>query len=275
MEPDSLLKIRKSISETMSVTIEYLRDRWDASVAGAMGLHADARSNTTETSTGSHFTLTWDSIKNIAEEDPFILSALQALALWLREDENVQLRKEATGLTDVFLDLYRASSSKKLDFRSAAVVAFEGLAALEKGRDAILRNEGWELLSKDLVSSLQAHKEVQSDREAIHIIDIVRVLLAIAESERSGTLENWMDIITGVAAWDVPETTSPVAQEAQVAVLQLCCTLLAGTNTGMRIRYTHSIHAIAGIASQLNRTVSNEFREQMDDVLETLKTVSP
>lgn len=275
MTPDNLLKIRKSMSETMSVTIEFLRDRWDASVAGAMGLHPDARSSTAETSTGTHFTLTWDSMKNIAEEDPFILSSLRALALWLREDENIQLRKEATGLTDVFLELYQASSDEKLDFRSPAVVAFEALVTLDKGRDAILRNDGWALLTKDLASTLQAHREATSEAEAIHVIDIVRVLLAVAENEKSGTLESWMDLVTSVAAWDVPEApTSSTVLEAHIAVLQLCCTLISGANGGIRSRYRHSIHAIAGIASRVNQTASAEFREQMDDVLQTLKEVS-
>ena len=86
MSPDNLLKIRKSISESMSVTIEYIRDRWDASTAGAMGLHPEARTNKTETAAGSYNTLTWDSIENIAEEDPFMLSALRALSIWLREE---------------------------------------------------------------------------------------------------------------------------------------------------------------------------------------------
>lgn len=85
MSPDSLLKLRKSISETMLVAIEYLRDRWDASVAGTMGLHPNARVGTAETATGSRRTLTWDSIATSADDDPLILSAVRALALWLRE----------------------------------------------------------------------------------------------------------------------------------------------------------------------------------------------
>lgn len=274
MPPDSLLKIRKSISETMSVTIEYLRDRWDAATSGAMGLDPTARANKAETSTGSHHTLTWDSIDYIAEEDPFILSSLRALALWLREDENDQLRKEGTGLIDIFLELYQTSSSEKLDFRSSALVALEGLVSIDQGREILLQNSGWQILSRDLVGTIQRHGEMSSERDATRCVDIVRVLLTLAEEEKN-TAEAWLDLITGAAAWDVPESqggASP-ASDAHVALLQLCCTVLVQANAGMRGRYKHSTSAIAGIAARVNGQVGHlsEYREQMEDVLATLE----
>lgn len=273
MPPDSLLKIRKSISETMSVTIEYLRDRWDAATSGAMGLDPTARSSKAETTTGSHHTLTWDSIDYIAEQDPFILSSLRALALWLREDENDQLRKEGTGLIDIFLELYQASSTEKLDFRSSTLVALEGLVAIDQGREILLQHNGWQLLSKDMVATIQSHGEMGSDKDATRCVDIVRVLLATAEGEGT-TAEAWLDLITGIAAWGVPEgRVASTARDAHVAVLQLCCTVLAQANAGMRSRYKHSISAILGIATQLNGQVGHlsEYREQMEDVLATLE----
>lgn len=273
MGPDSLLRIRKGISETMSVTIEYIRDRWDAARSGAMGLDPSARTSKAETSTGSHHTLAWDSIDDMADEDPFMLSALRALTLWLREDENDQLSKEGTGLMDILLELFTNSPKAKLDFRSPILVGLEGLVAIDQGRRIFLQNDGWLVLSRDLVRTIQSHRELEDKREATTCVDTVRVLLAVAEGEET-TAETWLDLITGVAAWDVPDgsTTACVAVDARVAVLQLCCTVLVQANPGMRSRYRHSIAAIAGIATSMNAQIGqlSEYSEQMEDVMTTL-----
>ncbi|UNI21514.1 hypothetical protein JDV02_007497 [Purpureocillium takamizusanense] len=278
MSPDSLLKLRKGISETMSVAIEYLRDRWDASIAGAMCLHPDARAGTAATSTGTHYTLTWDSLADTADGDPFILSAVRALALWLREDENEQLRMEATGLIDMLMDLYKASTeSEKLDFRSPVLVALEALVTLDEGREILLRHNGWQILVKDLTNTLQAAKSRSSTYEAnaARGVEIVRILLQIAEQESSGTEEAWMDLITAVASWDASATQElrPIEQEFSVAVLQLCCTLVESASVGMRSRYKHSVSAINDIAGQVNSGLGprSVLREEMEDVLSTLR----
>lgn len=276
MSPDNLLKLRKGISETMSVTIEYLRDRWDASVAGAMGLHPDARVGTTDTVTGSHHSLAWDSMKDNAEDDMLILSAVRALALWLREDDNDTLRKETTGLMDMFMDLYQSSSQDKLDFRSPILVALEGVTDLKKGRESLLANDGWQVLSRDLTLIFQHSSPTSLAADASRATDIVRILLPIVEQETGGIPESWMDLITAVAAWGVPDQEQPTlelsVQEAQLAALQLCCEVLVGANRGMRQRYKHSIGAINGIAAQLARHVDRNgpLREMLEDVLATL-----
>jgi hypothetical protein len=274
MSPDNLLKLRKGIAETMSVTIEYLRDRWDASVAGAMGLHPEARVGTAETAMGSTCTLAWDSMKDNADNDPFILSAIRALALWLREDENENLRKEATGLTDMFLDLYKTSSPDTLDFRAPILVAFEALTTLDQGRELLLSHEGWQILAKDLVGILERSSYTDHDDDASRGIEIVRTLLTIIDEERGGATESWMDFITATAAWNLPDQRqSTTVQEFEVAVLQLCCAILSKASAGMRSRFVHSISAIAGIANQLSRRIQphDPLGEAMGEVLDTLR----
>lgn len=276
MAPDSLLKLRKGISETMSVTTEYLRDRWDATFAGAMGLHPDARPANTETSTGSHRTLAWDSKVNSADKDPFILSAIRALALWLREDENETLRGEATGLIDMLMELYQTSSPDELDFRSASLVAMEALVTSKQGRDMFLQNHGWKILTTDLAEILQQSSAANDAPSASRGIEIVRILLPMAEEEStsgSGVPEEWMDIVTTVAAWQASAQQRPtVVQEFHVVVLQLCCTLIVGAQGGMKSRYKHSISAIRGVASQLSYAKGQErfLREEMEDILDTM-----
>ncbi|KAM3530144.1 hypothetical protein MY4038_005080 [Beauveria bassiana] len=271
MPPDSLLRIRKSISETMSVTIEYIRDRWDAARSGAMGFDFSARASKAETATGSHHTLTWDSMDDAVDEDLFMLSALRALTLWLREDENEQLRSEGTGIMDVLMELYIGGPSER-DFRPVVLVGLEGLVTIRQGRGTFLQQSGWSILAESLVSTIHEHVEVKDEGEARICVDIVRILLAVAEAQRT-TEETWLDLITGVAAWDVPDgSTACLARDAHVAVLQLCCTVLVQANMGMRSRYRHSIGAVAGIAAQVHRQIGHlsEYSEQMEDVVATL-----
>src|SRR5277367_6214790 len=101
MSPDLILKVRRSIAETMSLTVEYLRDRWDASIAGAAGLHPSARHGTAATSGGTRLALTWDSINESVTNDTLIHAIIRTLATYLHEDENENLRKESAGLMDM------------------------------------------------------------------------------------------------------------------------------------------------------------------------------
>lgn len=273
LHPDLLLKLRATISETMSLAIEYLRDRWDASVAGVMGLHSEARTGTAKTYTGAHYTLAWDSKTDMASQDPLILAAVRALAIWLREDDNDMLRKEAAGLSDMVLDLYKSSTSGRLDFRRAVLVALEGIVNVDDGVVALLEHEGWEILTQDLLAILQASSSLSDDVEAARAIEIVRVLLLVVERERSGSREAWLSIVTAVAAWDVPdEKQSSTVLEFQTAVLQLVTAILANSHTGMQRRYVHSISAVLGIAGRLTRKAAGDtvLLEALQDVEITL-----
>lgn len=273
MAPDLLLKLRKMVSETMSLAIEYLRDRWDASIAGVMGLHPEARVGTSKTLTGTHYTLAWDSKTDKADQDPLILAAVRALAIWLREDDNDSLRKEAAGLSDMFMDLYKSSAPGGLDFRRPVLVALEGIVTVDKGIQSLLENEAWETLVQDMLAILQTNSPVCEESEAARGTEIVRVLLPIVESERPSSQESWMAVVTAVAAWDVPEVQqSPLIYEFEVAVLQLVTALLSNTHPTMQRWYTHSISAILGIVERLKSKVSEDvpLSESLQDVQRTL-----
>ncbi|KAK2605422.1 hypothetical protein N8I77_008259 [Diaporthe amygdali] len=275
MAPDFLLKLRQSIAETLSLAIEYLRDRWDAAEAGAMGLHPDARLEAANTSRGSHFTLAWDSKIDSASQDPLILAAVRALAIWLREDDNDMLRKEAVGLTDMLLDLYKSSAEDgaRLDFRRPVLVALEGTTALEDGAASLLDNNGWEILTQDLLTILRSTSSITSEDEAARGTDIVRVLIAVVERESPGSREAWMAVVTAVAAWAVPDADqTPAVYEFQVAVLQLVAALMDNTHSGMQRRYVHSISAVLGIVEQLMGKIVKIHDEALEDNLRDVET---
>ncbi|CAK7215755.1 hypothetical protein SCUCBS95973_002585 [Sporothrix curviconia] len=334
LSPDNLLRLRKSMAETLSVAAEHLRDRWDAAVAGAQGLHPDARGGGgaaifSSTLDAAGLPLAWDAAaaETVVDRDPLVLAAVHALALWLREDDNEVLRREAAGLVDMLLELYASSSEGEgsLDFRQPVLVALEGIAALEgnnvggsagegdnddvyerSATTLLLEHGAWKVLTKDLVAILQGSSSPPSDAnaaasDAARGIEIVRVLLPIAEDERPGTREAWMDLVTLVAAWagpdDVddaddddnddnghisPSQTAGVVAECRVAVLQLVTALVANAHPSLCRRYTHSISAVIGLARQMRPTLtaariggalSVSLVEALDDVQTTLESI--
>ncbi|KAL8285172.1 hypothetical protein RB597_002325 [Gaeumannomyces tritici] len=277
MPPDLLLKIRKAMSETFSVAMEFLRDRWDASVAGAMGLHPDARVGEAKTSRGERFTISWDSIDDKVNEDPLVLACIRCLAIWLREDDNETLRKEAAGLCDMFAELYKASTTggSALDFRRPVLVALEGITVSEEGPENLLSHDGWRILIDDLLA-VGASSE-SGDEDFSRGVEIVRILLPIVENERPGSKEAWLDAATAMAAWDTPEDGQSLqAMEFQVAALQLITSVLAGAHPSVRKRYKHTIGAIRGLASRLGAQAGSsnaDLHESLQDVTTTLASL--
>ncbi|OTA80436.1 hypothetical protein M434DRAFT_401763 [Hypoxylon sp. CO27-5] len=282
MPPDLVLKLSSSIAETLSVTMEYLRDRWDASVAGAQGLHPEARTGSAHTEFGSRKTLAWDTKDESAATDAFILSAIRAIALWVRDDDGDVLRKEGAGLIDMFMELYQSSSSASsqpngLDYRLPILAALEGVLRTSKGIQAFNSYNGWRILSADMLKIL----EESSTSTLLQEADIIRgtrialVLQIVAENEGIPP-EDWMNVVTAVAAYNVPtmdgDARGGTLLDFQADVLQLATTLLASSNPGTRKRYVHSARAIRGIAQQLRSRVegNSDTARELEDVISAL-----
>ncbi|KUJ19498.1 DUF1941-domain-containing protein [Mollisia scopiformis] len=283
MAPDLLLKLRKDIAETISLTIEYLRDRWDASIAGAAGLHPDARSGTAATSEGTRLTLTWESIKDSVHTDPLVLAEIRAMAIWIREDENDNLRNEAAGMMDMLVELYKSESQGALDFRYPILLALEGIMLTDDGTQAFLSHDGWQVVSEDLQSIIRSIAQPEGVEETFSLgeanrgLQIVRVLLAVIDHQSTSFPEEaWMKMVTITASMNVPSTTpSPIILEFQIAMLQLSTALLSKAAGGMMKRYITSYSALSGITNQLSRLVQNLPDEvEGADLMSLLEDVS-
>lgn len=189
LDPSQLLQLRADISETVSLTIEHVRDRYDASVAGATDLDPSTRIQANPNSF-SPLAISWESSWVAMSQDPITLAELRTLALWLREDDNDALRKEATGVTDVLFALYAAENAGQ-DYRSPVLIALEGVVAVPEGVEAFMSQEGWNVLFEDLKAIL-ASPTIESAKRGT---DIVRVLLSVVEDEVTGPArEDWMEI---------------------------------------------------------------------------------
>ncbi|KAH8805674.1 Neurochondrin-domain-containing protein [Xylogone sp. PMI_703] len=282
MPPDLLLTLRKTIAETMSLTIEYFRDRWDASIAGAAGLHPEARTKPSKQG-GDRHTLTWESKIVDVKEDPLILAGIRTLAIWIREDENENLRKETAGLMDMFMELYKSGSSALLDFRYPILLALEGIIATEDGLQIFLDHEGWQILFQDLESILTATAGSLQPINTTTIatmsrgVEVVRVLISVADQWNKGTLtEDPMKVVILTASMKMHSIPlSAQLLELQIAVLQLSAAILSKAHDGLRKRYKTYTNTIIDIEKQLGSRVNLlEDRSEAAELMNLLEDVS-
>jgi hypothetical protein len=276
MAPDLLLKLRKDIAETMGLSVEFMRDRWDASIAGAAGLHPEAITQPARTEKGERLTIAWDSMKDDISSDKLTLASIRTLAIWLREDDNDQLRVESAGLMDLLVELYRRSASSGLDFRDPILTVLEAVLTTDEGVETLLAQDGLRVLSQDLVEIVQTTQPCEAARG----IEIVRVLLAVLDHpETNEPREDWMQLVKVAAAMKHTSMNgSETLLEFRIAILQLAAALLALCHGGMLKRYSAHIPGLVGCtkilraqAEELGGIAEHELGESLDDVILSLE----
>lgn len=273
ISPEIILKLRKAIGETMSITIEYLRDLWDT-VHGAETSQS-TQSGTSQTSDGVLLTVTWDSIGDRIYEDELVVAALQTLSVWLREDDGDALRVEGVGLMDIFMQLYQANS--RFDFKRPILMALEGITATSKGVESFISHNGWEVLSLDLDSIVKLVNSyttstldpfnailVESDRGT----GIIRVMLAIVDHESiTGPREDWMTVVQSASMM----AHSIVIQDEAVMdfyinMLLLATALLQSASPGLRSRHRSLVEPMIKLGRELEIDIKRfpeSVREQL------------
>ncbi|KAF2763350.1 DUF1941-domain-containing protein [Pseudovirgaria hyperparasitica] len=269
ISPDLLLKLRKEIAETMSLTIEFFRDRWDASVAGTAGLHSSARAAPTQGSILSqgHLSLTWDNPIFLLTEDPIIIAGLRTLGIWLREDDNDQLRKEATGLVDILVALYEIEQGPK----EAILVACEGIVATDDGVQQFLELDGANILFADLIAVLNGIKtRTQSDSPSV--LSMVRVLLPVVESVQvSQSIESWLYLLRALISYgDDVEVQSHDTVTIFLALGQLIGALLAKAPSRLVTRYNSEVLKLIVVVSRLQQQANGLDADTQAGISEVL-----
>ncbi len=203
----ALLTLRNDLHHTITQTAEFLRHRYDAASTAAPGLSADARRDLRVTadwrSAGPVRALTWDSPAFDVFDDPIVVSGLRWLAIWIREDEDEELRGVVGGMVDVLLDIVGREVSEGLKI-SVCVI----LAVLISGEDAAEAVEeflglgGWDLLTRELRACFE---EMGEGGSAERTQDVVRVLIGVVESDAvPATREAWMDVVSSLSNVPLP-----------------------------------------------------------------------
>ncbi|KAF2400928.1 DUF1941-domain-containing protein [Trichodelitschia bisporula] len=189
LTPDLLLKLRKDFGETLSLTLEYFRDRWDST--------QDTGSEPKKIMSSSE-----DDPRMQPQKDPIFVAGLRLLALWLREDDGTALREQAVGIMDVFTSLYRSSTlgSASVDFRDPLIAALSALVHTEEAAQAFLDNDGWSVLADDLRRSVQPGQPYSVD-----VRGILDVLISVLESGAvAKSKESWMALVSLLSSLEPP-----------------------------------------------------------------------
>lgn len=268
--PSFLLQLRADISEAMSITIEHLRDHLDT---------FSSQSCAPKIITSSPI----DANSSRQSQEPLTLSQLRTLALWLREDDNDALRKEAASITNIFLTLY-AVQDPTIQFRSPVLIALEGTLAVPEGIEAFLTADGWTVLVRDLRAILAS-----ADHDASTIargIDIVRVLLTVVESDVVGPAkEDWMELITLVTLPPLPTSnknnntavpdpsSAPTLEwDLRIALAQLAVELLIRAPRNVRRRWMGAAGSVLAMATLVaaRGDLSEEVRDGAGEVVQGL-----
>jgi hypothetical protein len=217
LDPEVLLKLRNDIGETFGLTIEFLRDRWDAAYAGAAGFEPGYENHGPKG-------LTWDSsLSGGPEKDVLIVGAVRALSLWLKEDE--ALRKEAGGLMDVFLGLWTKGLESGVDYRSWIIGALDGILEEPHGRAMFQQLQGWQLVWNDLKTTLGSERDEQKTRVAI---EEARLLATFVRGENFHN-ESWSRELVNVAANFQSTNADRLELELRVMMLDLASECVAAT----------------------------------------------
>jgi hypothetical protein len=225
LPPDLLLKLRRDFSETFSLTLEFFRDRWEATVTGASGLDVSARVDP-----NAPLTLTWDNPFLPPSEDPIILAGLRALSIWLREDDNPQLHEQAVGIMDMLVPLYSRStpSDAKIDFRHAILTALSGIfPASQDAVQTFLDEKGWKVLADDLTQCFRTLESVEPQPLPLHTQDLIRVLIMVVESDAVPHVPKaWMETVRLTANCTIPTMTDSESLDSIVGGWQLAVALV-------------------------------------------------
>ncbi|KAI0194535.1 Neurochondrin-domain-containing protein [Xylaria flabelliformis] len=137
LTPDRIIKLHEDLVRMVGDIMEYLRDRWDAFLAGARGIESEGTSG-----------------MNVFE-DPITPAAIRLIATWLRDDDGEALRTQAAGLVDLFAEYYKMNltSTDMPELRLPILAALEGILHTSDGREAF--NDG-DLLSRCVYPDLRA-----------------------------------------------------------------------------------------------------------------------
>lgn len=198
--PDQLLKLKADISETISLTCEHIRDRWDAAFGGAPGLHPGAKVDRNQP-----LPITWENPEISTSNDPMITAGLRMLATYIGDDHDKQLIEEACGITDVLLSLYASSldpetlTGENTDLRSVLLVALEVLVYEEYGSNVFQEQDGFPLLVKELRESFLP-RICRYEEFPGHLVNVPEVLHAFVASSFIPLIrESWIREISNIA----------------------------------------------------------------------------
>ncbi|KAF2674129.1 hypothetical protein BT63DRAFT_449117 [Microthyrium microscopicum] len=255
--PSQILEIRRDLSDTFGLTVEYFRDRWDASIAGTAGLHPETRA-AEQTSTTKPRLLGWDDSTQPIGKDPIFYCAMQSLALWICEDEGPDVHLQTIGIIDVLLGLYGMSCNDgNNDFRQPVLMVFSGLFGdFAEARKSFIELDGMEALVNDTISALAQKSHVDVLEEMLRVLDQV-----VESKEVYLSRLDWLRLIPLIKGIGKKQMIADLG--VTVAAFQLATSLYAKAPKKMQAAQKRDLASIYKSASQvLDMDMKHNFAGQ-------------
>lgn len=282
MLPDLLLKIQGKITDILNVTIEHLRDRYDACATSALGPRASAPSSH-ETISGGPPTAAEAS--GIMLDDPVTLSQIQTLSLWLANEDDEGLREAAAGTMDVLKTVYqpvRAGNflaSRLSQARCCVLEALSGITQTTEGVKAFLREDWWTTLTKDLEELVGLI--LSKGKEEARCITIINILVTVLHSGLAPPAkEQWISGMLSISNDLVKSADLQHHWDVVVGSCDLVVYLLQGTTVENRDKYqgpaTHLLTVVQHLLkneTSLKDEANWQIREDFENAVRDLRAL--
>ncbi|KAI5928500.1 Neurochondrin-domain-containing protein [Camillea tinctor] len=227
LSPEHILKIRMDVARTIAEAMEYLRDRWDAVLLMNKGHDVKEVASIRKSSCEEPDKLAWDVAKYNFFEDPITPAAIGLIAIWLRDDDGEELRKQGAGLMDVFVELYKKNVSveyehlKIPEMRMPILSALEGVLETDEGLEMAERYSLWELLSLDLkrILGYSARRKSLTSSDYLRGRFVCQALHTML-SHQSTTPGGWISLADQVSIHKPPPININMSHEFVETMLQ-------------------------------------------------------
>ena len=282
MLPDLLLKIQGKITDILNVTIEHLRDRYDACATGALGPRAPAPSSDQATSGGAS---TAAEAYGAMLDDPLTLSQIQTLSLWLANEDEEGLRKAAAGIMDVLKTIYQpvragdSVASGKSQARSCVLEALSGITQTSEGIETFLRGDWWTTLTEDLKD--QVSLMLSTGNQDARCITILNILVTVLNSGATPYPKmQWIPEILNISNDLLKVGDLEPHWDVLVGTCDLLVSLYQGTTGEIRNKYrepaTHILTTVEQFLKNepsLNDDANWKIREDLENVVRDLRAL--
>lgn len=219
MSFDHLMSLRKSISETIECSIEFLFDR------------CIQEENI-------------DNGKRRVSGDELALAVLRSISLWVQENDDGKVQKGIHGLTDVLHQLYIASMEDKagvtpeLDFRGPCLIVLQAITEDSEGAGFFGVCQGFSTLLDDCIFIGEAFLS-QKPYDKSRWRDLIRVLdqmgfkaHGLFDVYQSSLETVALEFSKSVRSGKTPIPEDDEIREFEIAVWRLVCDIVRGALKG-------------------------------------------
>lgn len=279
MLPDLLLKVQGKITDILNVTIEHLRERYDASAPGALGARASAPSSKEATFGGPS---TAAEASGTMLDDPLTLSQIQALSLWLVNEDKESLRKAAAGIMDVLKTIYQPIgaghfwATKQFQVRCCVLEALSGITQTTEGVETFLRQDWWTTLTEDLEELVSFPLSI--GKQEARGITILNILVTVLHSGATPPpKEQWISGMLNISNELMKSVDLQYRWELAAGACDLVVSLFHRTRVENRDKHHGSVMHLLNTVQHLLKSetslkdeVNRQVRKDLENVVRDL-----